>query len=592
MLVALHVRDFVLIDNLELRLEPGFNVLTGETGAGKSIIIGALHLVLGGRARADVVRAGAKEAVVEALFDARHAHGLAARLERAGIPLEDELVVRRIVQKSGRSRAYVNGRLCTIGELAALAPMLADVTSQHESVALTDPRRHIEYLDRYADVLPLRAEVAGIVDDLGDVVERMAELRGHERDRTEREAFLRYQLGLISDLNPHAGELDELRQERSRLKHAGRLAEVTTTTAIELEGDSGLCDRLGTASAALTSASELDNLLEPWATELDDCWSRLREVAQELARYAERVEQNPARLEEVQERMFRLDGLLRQLGPTLDDVLSARTRIDGELEALTAADAQLPELEKRRAALHVRASKMARRLSRKRRDVATKLGRAISDELRELGMGAARVVVDVARAIDESAVLAVDGARLGRHGIDRVQFLIAPNRGCEPRPLAKIASGGELSRALLALKRALYTHSRRPERKRARGDDAAIDDAAIDDAHGPMGALGVQVFDEVDSGVGGDTAARIGRAMADIAQHRQVLCITHMASIAVYADAHFVVTKTHSKTNTTSDIGRVDGESRVREVARMLTGAKLTTSSQRAARELLADRAA
>lgn len=566
MLVALHVRDFVLIDNLELRLEPGFNVLTGETGAGKSIIIGALGLVLGGRARADVVRPGKNEAVVEALFDARGAHELAERLERAGIPVEEELLVRRIVHKNGRSRAYVNGRLCTIGELSALAPMLADVTSQHESVALTDPRRHVDYLDRYASALPLRDKLGALVDELGGVVRQIVELRERERGRAEREAFLRYQLGLIEELNPQPGEVEELRQERHRLKHAGRLVEITSSAAALLDGDDGVCDRLGSASSSITGACELDATLEPWAVELDDCWSRLRELARELTRYAERVESDPHRLAEVQDRSFRLEGLLRQLGPTLDDVLAAHQRIQGELDDLQQAEAQLPELDAARVRIHQRAAKLARQLSKKRKSIANELGEAISSELDQLGMGAARVVVDVARSSEDEGDLAVDGARLSRLGIDRVQFLIAPNRGCRPRPLAKIASGGELSRALLALKRALGTH----------------------DAQ----ALGVQVFDEVDSGVGGDTAARIGRAIADIARHRQVLCITHMASIAAFADAHFVVAKTHGDESTTSDICRVEGDERVREIARMLTGSKLTASSRRAARELLEDRAA
>ncbi len=575
MLLLLHVRDFVLIDNLELRLEPGFNVLTGETGAGKSIVIGALDLVLGGRASGDLVRAGATEAVIEALFDAADAPGLAARLERAGIPVGDELLVRRIVHKSGRSRAFVNGRLCTIAELSALAPLLADVTSQHESVALTDPRRHVEYLDRYADALPLRDELAGLVEELTGLLEHIALLRQRERGRAERESFLRYQLGVVDELDPRPDEIDALRQERSRLKHAGKLADVTAAAARELDGDGALCDRLGALTASLASTTSLDATLEPWAAELDDCWSRLRELCRELRRYAERTQADPARLEQVQDRIYRLEELLRQMGPTLEDVLGARARIASELDELTNVEARLPELDERRSRLHEQASKLARKLSRRRREMASRLGAAISHELEELGMGAARVVVDVAPSKGEASDLSVDGARLGRHGIDRVQFLIAPNRGSEPKPLAKIASGGELSRALLALKRALGAH----------------DVASSDDGDGGR-PIGIQVFDEVDSGVGGDTAARIGRAIADIARHRQVLCITHMAAIAAYADAHFVVTKTHHDACSTSEIARVEGEARVREVARMLTGNKLTASSKRAARELLDDRAA
>jgi DNA repair protein RecN (Recombination protein N) len=573
MLTALCVRDFVLIENLELRLEPGFNVITGETGAGKSIVVGALGLVLGGRARAEVVRPGAREAVVEAMFDAAGAASIEKLLERAGIPFEGELLVRRVVQKNGRSRAYINGRLCTVAELTALGPMLADVTSQHESVALTDARRHIDYLDRYADLLHARDELGELVDELLALARKLAALRDKERSRHEREAFLRFSLEAIRGLAPRSGELGELRAERSRLKHASQLGEMTGRTAQALEGDGGVCDQLGGASSTVAAAAALDPDLEAVARDLEECWSRVREAARVLTRYAERVEADPARLEEVQDRVFRLEGLLRQHGPEIEDVLSAAQRMEKEIDELVGAEAQVPAIEERRARLHAQASTRARKLSRRRREVAEKLGQAISNELSELGMGSARVVVEVSDsavlADGAAAELAVDGARLGRDGVDRVQFLIAPNRGAEPRPLARIASGGELSRALLALKRAL-------------GENEAL-------AAGNGSRVGVQVFDEVDSGVGGDTALRIGRAIADIARHRQVLCITHMAAIAAFADAHFVVTKRDGDADiTTSAIARVDGDVRIREVARMLTGANFTPASRRAAQELLA----
>jgi DNA repair protein RecN (Recombination protein N) len=573
MLTALCVRDFVLIDNLELRLEPGFNVLTGETGAGKSIVVGALALVLGGRARAELVRPGAREAVVEAMFEAAGAGAIERLLERAGIPFEGELLVRRVVQRNGRSRAYLNGRLCTVAELTALGPMLADVTSQHESVALTDARRHIDYLDRYADLLQARDELGELVDELMALGRKLASLREKERSRHEREAFLRFSLEAIRGLAPRPGELGELKSERSRLKHASQLGEMTGRAATALEGDGGLCDQLGSASSTIAGAAALDQDLEPLSRELDDCWSRLREVARALSRYAERVEADPARLEEVQDRVFRLEGLLRQHGPEIEDVLDAAARMEKEIDEILGAEALLPEIEGQRAQLHAKAATRARKLSRRRREVAERLGQAISSELSELGMGSARVLVEVSQPEGDGAELAVDGARLGRDGVDRVQFLIAPNRGAEPRPLGRIASGGELSRALLALKRAL-------------GENEAL-------AAGHGARVGVQVFDEVDSGVGGDTALRIGRAIADIARHRQVLCITHMASIAAFADAHFVVTKSDGDgALTTSAIARVDGDARTREIARMLTGAGFTPASKRAAQELLAVAAA
>ncbi len=568
MLLALRVQSFILIDSLELRLEPGFNVLTGETGAGKSIVIGALELVLGGRARADMIRPGAKEACVEALFDVREAPLLKARLEAMGVSADEELVVRRIVQRASdgcRTRAYLNGRLCSLGELSALAAELADVTSQHASVALTDPSCHLALLDRYARSSEALAALGACVDELVEVTRALGALRSAARERAEREDFLRYQLEGIEALDPQPGELEALGQERSRLRHAERLGTTTLAVAQQLEGDDGgLLDALGKLVADLEGVAALDETLAPMAAELDGCWSRLREVARELARYGEGIEADPQQLAQVQDRIFRLEELLRRHGPSIDELIEARARMQRELADLAGAEERAPELEARRARLLETASAQARELSKHRRRAARRLGKAITAELSALGMGAARVLVDVLPASPgRDDGLVVDGARLGREGIDRAQFLIAPNKGVDPQPLHRIASGGELSRALLALKRALG-------------------------AHASSDRVGVQVLDEVDSGVGGATADCIGRAIADIARHRQVLCITHLAAIAAHADAHYVVSKDHRGDTTTTSIERVEGDRRVSEMARMLTGAKVSGPSKRAAKELLA----
>jgi len=584
MLLALRVQNFVLIEALELRLEPGCNVLTGETGAGKSIVVGALGILLGGRARTDMVRPGASEAEVEALFDVTGNAALVSRLEEAGIRCDGELVIRRVVQRSGRSRAYLNGRLCSLGELSSLVAELADITSQHESVALADPARHVEYLDRFGKLTDLRRKVAAKVDDLLAVVKAIGELEARERGRAEREAFLRYQRDAIADLSPQPGELEELGAERNRLRHADRLGEMTRRAACRLDAaDDALCDAVGRVAGDLSAAAELDGELEPAAEALHDCWSQLRDVSREVARYAERVEADPERLEQVQDRIYRLEELVRQHGPGLEDVIDARRRIDSELEELRGAQSRLPGLHGRRDELLAEAGQLARRLSKRRHKAARQFGAAISRELGELGMGKARVLVEVTPAPSGSATadpttgckgLRVDDAALGPQGIDRVQFLIAPNRGLSPRPLKRIASGGELSRALLALKRALGAGAEHDPAKTTRPTVGR--------------APGVQVFDEVDAGIGGATADKIGRAIAGISAHRQVLCITHLASIAAHGEAHFVIEKRDDGERAHSELRRVEGRARVAEIARMLTGDRATTASSRAARELLA----
>ncbi len=572
MLVALRVKNFILMDELELTLSPGLNVLTGETGAGKSIVVGALSLVLGGRASADVVRPGAAEAEVEALFDFRGETKLPPALGDGAVG--GEIAIRRVVQANGRSRAYLNGRLCTAAELSALAPDLADVASQHESVALTDPTTHLAYLDRFATLTDARAELAAEVDELLRVVAELARVREAERGRGEREAFLVFQRDAIDELSPKPGELDDLKAERVRLRSAGRLSEVSRLVVAKLEqGDGGyagrdassaalsICDSVARLASELRAASSLDHELVTYADALDGCWSALSDVAREVSRYGERIEDNPDRLAAVEDRLYRLEGLVRKHGPTIEDVLATRARIAVELDALASVESKVEELGRERDERLARAGEHARALSAKRREAAIALGDAISEELADLGMGGARVVVDVAPLDGDRTAhhLSVDGARLSHDGIDHVEFLIAPNKGIDPRPLRRIASGGELSRALLALKRALAEH----------------------------GPAGLYVFDEVDAGVGGAVAEKIGRAIAGVARHRQVLCVTHLAPIAAFGQAHFVVSKRLTEGTTKSAVVEVTGKDRVAELARMLAGAKVTDAATRAASEML-----
>lgn len=560
MLCELRVHQLLLIEALELRLEPGFNVLTGETGAGKSVLIGALKLVLGGKATAEQVRPGATEAHVEALFDLAGRPDLVSRLEQGGFPCNGELVVRRVILPSGRSRAYLNGRLCSAAELLALAPELADIASQHESVRLTDPSTHLGYLDSFGQLTGARDRLAAQVRELQAAHRKLAELRAAAQDRAARESFLSFQLKAIDELDPHAGEMDELRAERSKLRGASKLGQVARAAADRLsEGDTSICDELRTIVADLRQATTMDEALnEPMAL-VDGALTSLQEAGRFLGRYAEVVHDDPARLDEIEDRLYRLEQLLRQHGPTLEDLLQARTRLQQQIAELGNLDDTVRELEQSVEQQLQRAGREALELSERRKQAAARLADAISAELQGLGMGGARVQVVVDELEGAPSELSFQGARLTPDGIDRVELLIAPNKGIDPRPLRRIASGGELSRALLAVKRVLA-------------------------AQGPAG---LYVFDEVDTGVGGAIAECIGQALADIASHRQVLCITHLAPIAALADAHFVVEKSQGGEVATTRIGRVQGQDRVREVARMLSGARITQASLNAASEMM-----
>ena len=560
MLVQLTVRNVVLIERLVLELGPGFNVLTGETGAGKSMVVDALALVLGGRATPELVRAGADEAEVEALFELVPGSRAAARLEAAGIPQDRELIVRRVVQKEGRSRAYLNGRLCTAAQLAEMAADLCDIASQHESVSLTDPSSHIEYLDAFGNLGAARARITEQVESLTGLIRELESVTAQERNRSEREDFVGWQIREIDEVDPREGEEIGLAQERARLRHAVKLQGATRMAADRLyEGEAAVCDVLARVAADIDQSASLDGSLAPLARAIEGARAEVADVARALARYAETVEANPERLAEVEERSFRLDKLLRKHGPTTADVVAHRAQLQSDLAAIARASDRVGELQLERTRLLEEAGAAARALSRKRRDIAARLADAIGQELSLLGMGRARVVVEVTPAAAAGDAILVDGARLTRTGFDRVEFLIAPNRGEEPRPLRKIASGGELSRALLALKRVLAG----------------------------KGPAGTYVFDEVDAGVGGAVAEVIGRAIADVARHRQVVCITHLPQIAALADAHFVVDKSEARGRTHAKIRRLAPAERVDEIARMIGGIKVGDAARRAAEELL-----
>jgi DNA repair protein RecN (Recombination protein N) len=560
-LAQLTIRNVVLIERLVLDLAPGFNVVTGETGAGKSMVVDALGLVLGGRARPDLVRAGASDAEVEALFELVPGSRAAAKLEAAGIPSERELVVRRVVMAEGRSRAYVNGRLCTAAQLAEIAADMCDIASQHESVSLTDPATHLEYLDAFGRLDAERERVSAQVDALGDLLKELDAVGAQERGRAEREDFLRWQLREIDDLAPREGEETELEHERGRLRHAERLQAATRRAAERLyEGEGAVCDELGRLGTELDQAASIDGSLAPLARTIENARAELADAARELARYAEGVEASPERLAEVEERTFRLQKLLRKHGPTTADLLAHQTGLATELASIASSSDRIAGLEAEKTRRTAEVGAAARALSRKRREAADKLADAIGRELSQLGMGRARVVVEVTPTTPGGEPLLVDGARLTRAGIDHVEFLIAPNRGEEPRPLRRIASGGELSRSLLALKRVLAE----------------------------KGPAGTYVFDEVDAGVGGAIAEVIGRSIADVARHRQVICITHLPQIAALADAHFVVDKSEARGRTQTSVRRLAHAERVDEIARMIGGIKVGDAARRAAAELLA----
>ncbi len=561
MLNVLRVRDFAIIDELEVELGPGLNVVTGETGAGKSILVQALQLVLGAKGKAQVVRTGSDTAEVEALFELSGNTELKARLAEAGLDTGDDLIIRRVVSAQGRTRAYLNGRLASAAQLRELAPLLADISSQHLAHSLVDPRTHLRFLDAFAGLADDRAEMKAAYQSWRGAARSVEEALELSRDRVEREDLLRFQISEIEEFDPKAGEGEKLGAQRGRLRHAERLlgAAGEAERALHVE-DRSICDRLAGIESELQGASSLDPELIPCAQMVSEARTQLEEAARDLGLYARSIELDPNALQRVDDRLQAMRRLERKYGSGAAALMDHRDSAARELAELEHHDEYVEATRKECAACEKSAITIAERLSASRHAAASKLSFAIQEQLRSLGMGDAEVRVELVGApeADDSTTA------LSPTGYDQAEFLIAPNRGEAARPLGQIASGGELSRAMLAIKRVL----------------------------GQVGPGGLYAFDEVDTGVGGAIAEVIGRKLQDVAAHHQVLCITHLPQIAVYGDAHFRVHKDVVDGRTHSQISRLTPSEREEEVARMLGGLKISQHTRDAAKDLIEQAAA
>ncbi len=559
MLCTLAVRQFAIIEQLEVALGPGLNVVTGETGAGKSILVHALQLVLGGRARPDAVRTGAEEAEIEALFSLDDEPDARARLAAHGLPSDGEVVIRRVLSANGRTRAFVNGRLTTLAQLTSLASGLVDLSSQHEHHTLADATTHLGWLDAFARHEPL-VEAARAGWEAAAEADRLRREFGTAlAARAEREELVRFQLAEIDRIAPQPGEEAQMRADIERLRHAGALADTTGSVESLLQsGESAIGPQLARAVSELRGAARRDPRLATVADQVESAHRELEDAAHELGRYAAGITLDPEQLERTEARLHALSRLSRRFGGDLDAVLAQRAALSAELALFDDADATVARSERATRAATEVALAAARQLSASRSEAALALGAAITGELHSLAMGGARVEVALLPLTGGEA-LAAAGVSLGPLGMDRAEFLIAPNPGEDPRPLRRVASGGELSRSLLAIKRVLAG----------------------------LGPVGTYVFDEVDTGVGGAVADVIGRKLAEVGRHHQVICITHQPQIAAWGTHQFQVAKGVAEGRTVSSIRRLSAPERIDELARMLAGEVVTEAARRAAAELL-----
>jgi DNA repair protein RecN (Recombination protein N) len=564
MLAELRIRDFAVIESVALELAPGLTVLTGETGAGKSIIVDALTAALGARLTTDVIRPKAPSAHVEARFQVAPGGPAAEWLASQGLDA-DELVVAREINADGRSRAWINGRPATVAMLRELGDRLIEVAGQHEGQQLLRPAVHRELLDASGGtrLAAARREVAELVAERTTLREERRTLREAVGDRERTLDRLRHAIAEIDAAKPRPGEDDALELRRTRLAHAERLAtsvQAAYAALYDADGQAAV-DRLGHARHALREAAALDASLGDALSRVEGLATELTETARGLSDYLHAIEARPDELEVVQERLDVLRALRRKYGATLDDVLAYRVQVAAQAADLEAHDDRLAAMTDALDRIDRRLGLRCAALSRLREEAAARLGAEVERVLHTLDMKRARLGIAVAREDDPAGVL-VDDRRVAvfGHGVDRVEFLFSANPGITPRPLAKIASGGELSRVLLALRHVLAE----------------------------AGGVPTLVCDEVDAGVGGPTAGAIGQVLAHVARARQVLCVTHTAQIAAVAEHHFAIVKATSAQRTTVEVKAVDPKARVDEIARLLAGRMPTSIAREHAAELLA----
>ena len=566
MLRLLSVTNFATIEQLEIELAPGFGVLTGETGAGKSIIVDALSLLLGGRADVGMVRSGARRSRVEGIFllGGDISQKIDVALGEYEIDVgEEEMILAREVNVDGRNTCRVNGRIVPLRLLSTLAQHLVDIHGQNQHLSLLRVREHMDILDKYGGLWQLRSEVAEVVRQLTEVRQELEQLRKDEKELAQRVDFLRYQVAEIGTANLRPAEDDDLTLERDRVANAEQIITLSDHAYRALydsfDRHESVMDLMGQVSKDLSQLERLDPSLSQTVESVDALTHQVDELARALRSYRDGIEYSPARLQELEERLDLINSLKRKYGGTIEEILAFGERASQELEKLDYSEERVEGLKSREIDLRKQVGRLAGQLSEARQHAAKRLADAIQEEVAGLALGHAQVLVDIRQSESEDGV-PVGNADLGhdathslggesiRHlayngtGIDSVEFLISLNPGEPPRPLARVASGGEASRLMLAIKTILSTADQIP----------------------------ILVFDEIDAGIGGRVGSVLGQKLWGLSKSHQVLCVTHLPQIACYADHHAKVTKLASHDRTVTSVEVLDGEARASELSQML----------------------
>lgn len=563
MLKELSIRNFAIIDDLQIRFSEGLTILSGETGAGKSIILNAVNLLLGSRASADLVRTGAQNAELEALFQITGSSRVANIMAEHGYEPSDGLLVRRIISRSDMNRVYINGRMATIQLLNAITENLASISGQHVHQLLLKEEQHLLILDQFGGLMPLREEVSAYFHQMLPFLEKLKELNTIKERQVEQIELLEFQLKEITAANPARGEDKALEQERVRLKNAEELYQVVYNSIESLYSAPGsVIEKLVDVKKNLDKISQIDPQLKSKMAKLSDTTYQIEDLIEGLRSYLNSIQMDEKQIDAVEERLDTLNKLKRKYGGSIEAVFDKLKSIEQDLANVENIADSIRDTETQISELHSKLKDRALNLSRKRKKTADRFAKKVIDQLATLMMSKTEFKASL-------QVMAADGKTnqyltannyiITETGIDRATFLIAPNIGEALKPLASIASGGELSRVVLALKALLVKTD----------------------------SVETVVFDEVDAGIGGGVAEVVGKKLADLAAHHQVICITHLPQIAKFGDQHYSISKHVTKGRTRTSISLLGDKDRYKEIARMLGGEKITQATLEHAREML-----
>ncbi len=563
MLHALAIKNFAIIEDLRIEFGPGLSVLTGETGAGKSIIIQAVNLLLGARASADLVRTGKDNAELEAVFDIAPDSHTARLMADQDMDIEEGLIIRRVVSAEGKSRIYVNARQTTLDFLKQVTENIAGVSSQHAHQGLLREDQHLDLLDEFAQTLDLRKDVAGLYRQIVPLKKEIADLKaGMEKAQNELE-LLQFQVDEIESANIQPDEDQDLVQKRDQLQHAAQIFETVNGAVHHLyDREDSVLDEISGICARFNRFRGTDEKLDALARCLDEISYELQDAVSELRSFAASIDLDPQSLDQVDQRLDQIAKLKRKYGGSIDTILEQYQTMAQDLESIHGIEGRIKQLEQKQNSLVDRIRQKAKALSMRRQKEGLTLARLAKVQLGALEMGRARFEVEFSTdpGVDPGDLVTADNEKISATGMDRVRFLLTPNPGESPKSLAKIASGGELSRIVLALKAVLCR-------------DPSFE---------------TLIFDEVDAGIGGATSDKVGLKLKELSQVQQVICITHLAQIARYGNHQFKITKQVSDGRTATRITPLTGhEDRVKELARMIGGSRITDATLAHAKELL-----